>query len=321
MEIVILDGYTVNPGDLSWKGIQALGQCTIYDRTSPDEVVERAAKAEIILTNKTALTAAHIDALPYLRYIGVMATGYDIIDIEAATKHGIMVTNVPAYSTESVAQMVFAHILNITQGVRQHSEEVHKGRWSNSKDFCFWNTPLIELADKNIGIVGFGRTGQATARIALAFGMKVLAYTSKQASALPGGIEKVELDELFQQSDIVSLHCPLNNKTYHIINSARLTLMKSDAVLINTSRGGLVDEQALANALNTGTIRAAGIDVLSQEPPHPDNPLLSARNCHITPHIAWATTEARLRLMSTLEKNIIAYISGTASNMVNSCSL
>ncbi|WP_297644337.1 D-2-hydroxyacid dehydrogenase [uncultured Bacteroides sp.] len=317
MKIVVLDGYAANPGDLCWDELKALGECTVYDRTAPAEVLERSAGAEILLTNKTVITAEHIAALPELKYIGVLATGYNIVDVTAAKEHGVIVTNIPAYSTDSVAQMVFAHILNIALQVQHHSEEVHKGRWTDSKDFCFWDTPLIELHGKKIGIVGLGHTGYATARIAIGFGMQVYAYTSKTHFQLPPEIHKMELDELFRECDIISLHCPLTDSTREMVNAERLRLMKSTAILINTGRGPLINEQDLADALNNGTIYAAGVDVLSQEPPRADNPLLTAKNCYITPHIAWASTAARKRLMQIMLENIRAYREGKPINVVN----
>lgn len=317
MKIVVLDGYAANPGDLCWDELKALGECVIYDRTAPAEVLERSAGAEILLTNKTVLTAEHIAALPELKYIGVLATGYNIVDAAAAKEHGIIVTNIPAYSTDSVAQMVFAHILNIALQVQHHSEEVHQGRWTRSKDFCFWDTPLIELHGKKIGIVGLGHTGYATARIAIGFGMQVYAYTSKTHFQLPPEIHKMELDELFRECDIISLHCPLTDSTREMVNAERLRLMKPTAILINTGRGPLINEQDLADALNNGTIYAAGVDVLSQEPPRADNPLLTAKNCYITPHIAWASTAARERLMQIMLENIRAYREGKPVNVVN----
>lgn len=316
MKIVVLDGYAANPGDLCWDELKALGECVIYDRTTPEEVLERAAGATIVLTNKTVLTAAQIDALPELKYIGVLATGYNIVDIEAARARGIVVTNIPSYSTPSVAQMVFAHILNIAVQVQHHSEEVHKGRWTNSKDFCFWDTPLIELRGKKLGIVGLGHTGYSTARVAIGFGMEVHAYTSKSAFQLPPEIRKMELDELFRECDIISLNCPLTESTRNMVNAERLKLMKPTAILINTGRGQLINEQDLADALNSGQIYAAGLDVLSQEPPRADNPLLTAKNCYITPHIAWATTAARERLMHIMMDNIKAYLEGKPINNV-----
>lgn len=316
MKIVVLDGYAANSGDLCWDELQALGECIIYDRTAPAEVLERSAGAEILLTNKTVLTAEHMAALPELKYIGVLATGYNIVDIDAAKERGIVVTNIPAYSTDSVAQMVFAHILNIAQQVQHHSEEVHKGRWSASKDFCFWDTPLIELRGKKLGIVGLGHTGFTTARIAIGFGMQVCAYTSKTNFQLSPEVRKMELDELFRECDIISLHCPLTDSTRELVNVERLKMMKPTAFLINTGRGPLINEQALADALNNGTIYAAGLDVLSQEPPRADNPLLTARNCYITPHIAWASTAARERLMQVMLANIKAYLDGKVVNNV-----
>ena len=317
MHIVILDGYAANPGDLSWEEMKQLGNCVIYDRTSPAEVLERSRGAEILLTNKTVLNADTINALPNLRYIGVLATGFNIVDTEAAKARGVIVTNIPAYSTDSVAQMVFAHLLNICQHVQHHSEEVRKGRWSNNPDFCFWDTPLIELRGKKMGIVGLGHTGSRTARIAIAFGMEVYAYTSKSSFQLPHEIKKMKLDELFSECDVISLHCPLTPDTREIVNASRLSLMKSTAILINTGRGPLVNEQDLADALNEGRIYAAGLDVLNQEPPHADNPLLTARNCYITPHIAWASTAARERLMQIAVENVKAYIEGKTMNVVN----
>ena len=286
------------PVTLCWDELQALGECTIYDRTAPAEVLERAAGAEILLTNKTVLTAEHMAALPELKYIGVLATGYNVVDLQAARKRGIVVTNIPAYSTESVAQMVFAHILNISQRAGHYAEEVHTGVWSRQADFCYWNTPLLELAGKRLGIVGLGHTGQAVARIALGFGMQACACTSKPAGQLLPGVEKaVSVEELFSSCDIVSLHCPLTPDTAEMVNESRLSRMKRGAILINTARGGHGDETDLAKALKEGRLLGAGLDVLSTEPPRPDNPLLGIPNCYITPHIAWATREARMRLM------------------------
>ena len=311
MKIVVLDGYAANPGDLCWDELKTLGECDIYDRTAPQEVIARAKDAEVLLTNKTVLSREHIEALPALKYIGVLATGYNIVDVDAARQQGVVVTNIPAYSTDSVAQMVFAHILNIAQQVQHHSEEVHRGR-------CFWDTPLIELRDKKLGIVGLGNTGQQTARIALGFSVKVMAYTSKPATQLPAEILKADsLDQLFAECDVVSLHCPLNASTQSLVDARRLALMKPTAILINTARGPLVDEQALADALNEGRIYAAGLDVLSTEPPRADNPLLTARRCYITPHIAWASTAARERLMHIMLENLRAWMKGETINCVN----
>ncbi|NCC09451.1 MAG: D-2-hydroxyacid dehydrogenase [Bacteroidia bacterium] len=316
MKIVVLDGYAANPGDLSWDEIKTLGECTVYDRTPADKVVERAAEAEMILINKVVITAEHLAKLPLLKYIGVMATGYNIVDLPAAKARGLVVTNIPAYSTPSVAQMVFAHILNITQRVQHYADRVYQGDWGMSKDFCFWDTPLIELQDKKIGLVGLGHTGFHTARIAIGFGMQVLAYTSKSSFQLPPEIKKRELDELFAECDVISLHCPLTDDTAEMVNARRLALMKPTAILINTGRGGLINEKELAQALNKGVIYAAGVDVLSTEPPRSDNPLLTAKNCFITPHIAWATKAARERLMKTIVNNVKAFIAGKPENDV-----
>jgi len=316
MKIVVLDGYALNPGDLSWTGMEALGELTVYERTSPSEVLERSAGAEVLITNKTVITAEHIAALPQLKYIGVLATGYNVVDIDEARNRGIVVTNIPAYSTASVAQMVFAHVLNITQRVGYYATENANGRWTNSVDFCYWDTDLVELDGKKMGIVGLGNIGRATARIAQAFGMEVLVVTSKEQSALPEGMKKVTLDELFAQSDVVSLHCPLTPDTKEMVNAARLQTMKPSAILINTGRGPLVNEQDLADALNGGRIAAAGLDVLSVEPSVTGNPLLGARNCFITPHIAWATKEARIRLMDIAVNNLKSYQEGIIINNV-----
>ena len=316
MKIVVLDGYALNPGDLSWTGMEALGELTVYERTSPSEVLERSAGAEVLITNKTVITAEHMAALPQLKYIGVLATGYNVVDIDEARNRGIVVTNIPAYSTASVAQMVFAHVLNITQRVGYYATENANGRWTNSVDFCYWDTDLVELDGKKMGIVGLGNIGRATARIAQAFGMEVLVVTSKEQSALPEGMKKVTLDELFAQSDVVSLHCPLTPDTKEMVNAARLQTMKPSAILINTGRGPLVNEQDLADALNEGCIAAAGLDVLSVEPSVAGNPLLGARNCFITPHIAWATKEARIRLMDIAVNNLKSYQEGIIINNV-----
>lgn len=316
MKIVILDGFTTNGGDLSWNGISELGDLTVYNRTAPGEVIDRCLGAEAVLTNKVIITDEVMQALPQLKYIGVMATGYNVVDIDAARRRGIVVTNVPAYSTPSVAQMVFAHLLNITNQVALHDRQVHEGRWAGNQDFCFYSAPLIELAGKQMGIVGLGQTGSAVAKIALALGMRVMAYTSKSQESLPEGIIKGSLDEMFATSDVVSLHCPLTPDTKNIVNAARLATMKPSAIVINTGRGPLVNEQDLADALNNGTIAAAAVDVLSTEPPAADNPLLSARNCHITPHIAWASQAARARLIDTLTSNLKGYISGNVVNNV-----
>ena len=317
MKIVVLDGYAANPGDLSWERLEALGECTVYPRTTDEQLLERAANAEILLTNKVIINRTTIEALPRLKYIGVLATGYNVVDVAAAKEHGIVVTNIPAYSTPSVAQMVFAHILNITQRVGHYADEARHGVWTACQDFSYSNTPLMELQGKKIGIVGLGNTGYNTARIAIGFGMKVHAYTSKSRLQLPPEVRKMELDELFATCDIVSLHCPLTEETRELVNERRLKLMKPSAILINTGRGPLVNEQDLANALNNGTIYAAGVDVLSTEPPRADNPLLSAKNCFITPHIAWATQEARQRLMEIACNNVEQFIKNKPQNVIN----
>ena len=316
MKSVVLDGYGLNPGDLSWSAWEALGELTVYDRTSPSELLERSEGAEVLITNKTLITAENMAELPSLKYIGVLATGYNVVDIDAAKARGIVVTNIPAYSTASVAQMVFAHVLNITQRVGYYANENTQGRWTNNADFCYWDTNLVELDGKKIGIVGYGNIGKATARIALAFGMEVLAYTSKEQKDLPQGVRKVTLDELFSESDVVSLHCPLTPDTKELVNAERLKTMKPSAILINTGRGPLVNEHDLANALNEGRIAGAGLDVLSVEPSLADNPLLKAKNCFITPHIAWATKEARTRLMDIAINNLRAYQEGNVINNV-----
>lgn len=317
LKIVVLDGYTLNPGDLFWKDLEALGTVKIYDRTHPGEVVERATGAQIVLTNKTVLDGEALSQLPDLKYIGVLATGYNVVNLEAARRQGITVTNIPAYSTDSVAQMVFAHLLNITQRVGHYAEEVASGHWTKQADFSYWNTPLVELAGKTLGVIGLGHTGMATARIALAFGMQVLAYTSKSAAELPAGIRKADsLEQVFSDSNVVSLHCPLTETTKNLVNMERLKLMKREAVLINTGRGGLVNETDLAEALEKGLLAAAGVDVLSSEPPVPGHPLVGVKNCFITPHIAWATLEARQRLMGQAVRNIEAFLSGQPINTV-----
>lgn len=317
MNIVVLDGFTMNPGDLSWNELAELGSLKVYDRTSAGQVLERAKDAEVILTNKTVIDAASLRSLPKLKYVGVLATGYNVVDINVARELGIVVTNIPAYSTESVAQMVFAHILNITHRVGRYSDEARSGVWSRQADFSYTNSPLMELCGKKIGIVGFGNTGSATARIAVAFGMEVLVYTSKPQSALPAGVTKADsIDDIFRMSDIVSLHCPLNKETSEIANAAHLSLMKKSAILINTGRGGLVNEQDLADALRENRIKAAGLDVMVNEPPREDNPLLKLDNCFITPHIAWATYEARVRLMNQAVKNLRSFIEGNIINNV-----
>ena len=317
MNIVILDGYALNPGDLSYECLQQFGTLKVYDRTTPDQVVERAKEAEALLTNKVVLGENEFAQLPHLRYVGVQATGYNVVDVEAARRYGIIVTNIPAYSTASVAQMVMAHLLNITQSVDYYAQQNRAGRWSSNPDFCYWDNRLIELAGKQMGIVGFGRTGSAVARLAQAFGMRIVTYTSKPQDTLPDGVEKCSLDTLFATSDVVSLHCPLVPATHHLVNAERLAQMKATAILINTARGPIVDEEALAHALNSGMLYAAGVDVLCEEPPRVQSPLLKARNCFVTPHIAWATLEARTRLLQICEANLRAFIEGHPQNVVS----
>ena len=317
MTIVILDGYALNPGDLSYDRLQQFGTLKVYDRTTPEQVIERAKDADALLINKVLLGEKEFSQLPHLRYVGVQATGYNVVDVEAARRYGITVTNIPAYSTDSVAQMVMAHLLGITQNVGYYAQQNRAGRWGANPDFCYWDTPLIELAGKQMGIIGLGRTGSAVARLAQAFGMRVAAYTSKPQSELPEGVDKVSLDELFSTSDVVSLHCPLVPATQGLVNAERLAMMKPTAILINTARGPVVDEQALADALNRGVIYAAGIDVLCEEPPRGDSPLLKARNCFVTPHIAWATIEARTRLLDICEANLRAFCEGHPQNVVS----
>ena len=316
MKIVILDGFTANPGDLSWKGLEELGTLTVYDRTRPEETVARAADAEIILTNKVIISREVMAQLPQLKYIGVLATGYNVVDIEAAHEHDIIVTNVPAYSTESVAQMVFAHLLTVTNRTEHYALQNRQGRWTKNPDFCYWDFSHMELAGKTFGIVGLGNIGRRVAEIALAFGMQVKALTSKSANALPAGIEKANLEELLASSDIISLHCPLTDSTRHLINRETLSLMRPSAILINTGRGPLVDDQAVAYALAEGQLAAFCADVLTEEPPKADNPLLSQPNAFITPHIAWATEEARSRLLQVAISNVRAFLNAKPQNVV-----
>jgi len=316
MNIVILDGYTANPGDLSWDDFRELGSCTVYDHTPASLTIERALDADAVITNKTILSKEALASLPNLKYIGVLATGCNVVNTEAASEKGIVVTNIPAYSTDSVAQLTFAHILNLTHHSCEHVVSVKEGRWSRNRDFCFWDFPLVELSGMTIGIIGAGRIGRAVADIAKAFKMNVLAYDSNIPVQSPAGIKFVPLDHLFNKSDIVSLHCPLTKENEKLINAKSLIMMKPSAFLINTSRGGLIDESALAGALNTGIIAGAGLDVLSEEPPSQDNPLLKARNCYITPHIAWATFAARSRLLKTAAGNLKSFITGNPVNVI-----
>ena len=308
MKIVVLDGYTLNPGDLSWDALRELGSCEIYDRSAPDEIVPRSTSAEIVLTNKVKLNGEYMSSVSTLKYIGVTATGYNIVDVAAARERTVIVTNVPTYGTQSVAQMTFALLLELTQHVGHHAQTVRAGRWTRSPDFCYWDYPLIELDGLTLGIIGFGRIGKMVGQLAEAFGMKVLSYSRKQPVA--------EMETLFRRSDIISLHCPLTPQTEHLVNEKRLAWMKPTAFLLNTSRGPLIDESALAKALNEGRIAGAGLDVLAVEPPTADNPLLRAKNCLITPHIAWATRAARSRLMEAVVENVRAYLTGESKNVV-----
>lgn len=317
MKIVVLDSYTANPGDLSWAGLHAIAPGEIHDRTPLGAIVEQCRDAEIVITNKAPLTAATIAALPKLKYIGVTATGYNIIDIQAARERGIVVTNVPGYGSPAVAQLVFALILELTNHVGHHAETVQAGRWSQCPDFCYWDYPIVELSGRTLGIIGYGDIGSAVSRIALAFDMKVLASKREWTTPPPAGIEAADIDRIFRESNVISLHCPLTDATKHLINTNTLGLMKSSAFLINTGRGPLIDEAALADALNSGRIAGAGLDVLSVEPPSNGNPLIGARNCLITPHIGWASREARERLIKQTVANLRAFLDGHAVNVVS----
>ena len=316
MKIVILDGYTANPGDLSWQALEEIGTLTVYDRTNPEETVARAKDAEVVLTNKVLMRRQEIEQLPCLKYIGVLATGYNVVDLEAAHERGIIVTNVPAYSTESVAQMVFSHLLTVTNRTEHYAVQNRAGKWTESPDFSYSDTLLTELAGKTFGIVGLGSIGQRVAAIAHAFAMNVVAYTSKSADQLPSYIGKRTLDELLVESDVLSMHCPLTADTQHLINRETLQKMKPTAILINTGRGPLVNDQDVADALNGNRLRAFCADVLTQEPPKADNPLLKCENAYITPHIAWASCEARVRLLDVAIGNVRAFAQGKPRNVV-----
>lgn len=327
MKIVILDGYSANPGDLSWKPLMKIGELTVYDRTRPEETVGRAKDADIVLTNKVCLHRQEIDQLPQLKYIGVLATGYNVVDVDVANEHGIVVTNVPAYSTMSVAQMVFAHLLTVTNRTEHYAMQNREGRWAASPDFCYWDTDLTELAGKTMGIVGLGNIGSRVAEIADAFGMNVVALTSKEASEIPFYVEKRTLTELLKESDVVSLHCPLDAGTRYMINRQTLRSMKPSAILVNTGRGPLVNEQDVADALRENRLRAYCADVLSEEPPRAEcladgclqnkNPLLECEHAFITPHIAWATKEARMRLIEVAINNVKAFVDNRPQNVVS----
>ena len=319
MKIVILDGYTENPGDLSWDGLRAFGEVTVYDRTPYEtaEIIRRIGDAEIVITNKTPLCREVLDACPAIRFIAVLATGYNVVDVKAAREKGIPVSNVPAYGTASVAQYAIALLLEITSRVAHHSEAVHAGRWEHAQDWTFWDYPLIELAGKTMGIVGFGRIGQTTGRIAKALGMTVLASGSRETEAGRAIAEYVDLDTLYARSDVIALHCPLFPETKDMINRESIAKMKDGVILINNSRGGLIVEQDLADALNSGKVLAAGVDVVSTEPIRGDNPLLTAKNCFITPHISWAPKEARQRILDCTEANLRGFLAGSPVNVVN----
>ena len=318
MEIVILDGFTANPGDMSTARLMELGELTVYDRTAPGQLLSRAEGAEVLLTNKVVIDRDAMAALPCLRYIGVLATGYNVVDIREAHRRGIAVTNIPAYSTMSVAQMVMAHLLNITSQVALHAEAVARGEWQGSPDFSFTKAPLIELDGLTMGIVGLGNIGRQVARMAQTFGMKVTAVSSKTEEALAEmGIRKAkDYEELFSEADVLTLHCPLTDETRHLVNRERLALMKRSAILINTGRGPLLDEQAVADALTEGRLYAAGIDVLEEEPPRGGSPLIGAPRCYITPHIAWASAAARRRLIDIATENVAAFVRGEALNRI-----
>ncbi|MHB8064160.1 MAG: D-2-hydroxyacid dehydrogenase [Ruminiclostridium sp.] len=318
MKIVVLDGYTLNPGDLTWKGLEKLGVLTVYDRTTEDKIFERIGDAEIVFTNKTPLTRETLERVPSVKYIGVLATGYNVVDTAAAKERGIAVTNIPTYGTAAVSQFAFALLLEICHHVWVHNEEVKKGTWTKGLDFCFWNYPLIELAGKTMGIIGFGKIGQTTAKIAQSFGMKVLAYDEYQNKKLENETLKyVTLDELFAGSDVISLHCPLFENTKGLINKNTIVKMKDGVIILNTSRGPLIVEEDLAEALNSGKVFGAAVDVVSSEPIKMGNPLMNAKNCIITPHIAWAPKESRARLMNIAVENLDAFLKGELVNIVN----
>ena len=316
MKIVVLDGYAANPDDLSWEPLKEWGKLTVYDRTSAEDLIKRAQDADMVLTNKCRLKEEELRQLPRLKYIGELATGYNNIDIEYAHRHGIVVSNIPSYSTESVVQMTFAHIFNITNQVSHYASEVKAGQWSRNPDFCYWDTPLRELAGRTLGIVGLGHIGMRVAQVAHCLGMDVFALTSKEKDQLPVGVQKTTLEGLLGVSDILTLHCPLSSDTYHLINEERLAMMHEGSVLINTSRGALVDEKAVADALASGHLLAYGADVMSKEPPRADNPLLSQARAYLTPHIAWATFEARQRLMEIAVENVKAFVEGHPQNVI-----
>ena len=317
MKIVVMDGKGVNPGDMSWKQIQQFGELIVYERTASEEIIDHVGDAEIVLTNKTVFDEDTIAKLKNVKYIGVLATGYNVVDLKAASKRGIVVTNIPAYSTDSVAQMTFAHILNVTNHVDHYTRASRDGEWSRCPDFCYWDKPLVELAGKTIGIIGLGNIGMKVANIALNFGMNVIAYTSKEPKEIPNGINKASIDNILSDSDIISLHCPLTKQTRELINKDSIAKMKRSVIVVNTGRGPLVNEEDVANALHNGLIGAYCADVMCSEPPSADNPLFVEQNAYITPHVAWASKEARIRLMDIAEKNIHSFLSGKPINVVN----
>jgi len=317
MKIVVLDGGTLNPGDLTWEGLEALGDTEIYDRTPEDQVLERSKDAEVLLVNKVVLSREIMDQLPSLRFICVLATGYNVVDTDAAKEKGIAVSNIPTYGTQSVAQMVMAHVLNLTQHVGYHAETVREGRWSRSDDWCYWDFPMIELHGLTMGVVGYGRIGRNSASVAKAFGMKILAYDEFVPDSGDPEVEMVDFRTLLQRSDVVTFHTPLTPDTEGMLNAETLKLMKKSAFVINTSRGPVIDSKALADALNNDELAGAGLDVLDVEPPPEDHPLLTAKNCYVTPHISWATRSARARLMQTAVDNVAGYINGELQNVVN----
>ncbi len=318
MNIVVLDGYTLNPGDNPWTAVEAFGDLKVYDRTAPEDIVERALPADIILTNKTPLTAETLEQLPNLKFISVLATGFNVVDVQAARGRNIPVSNVPVYGTDSVAQFVFALLLELCHHVGDHDKAVKDGRWSSNPDFCFWNTTLVELVGKTMGVVGFGRIGRRVGALANAFGMKVIAYDAMRGDDPDfAPFQWASLEEVFSLSDVVSLHCPQTRENAGFVNQALLQKMQSHAFFINTARGGVVNENDLAEALNTETLAGAAVDVVSTEPIKPDNPLLNAKNCLVTPHQAWATLSARKRLMGTTAENIAAFTQGKPINVVN----
>lgn len=317
MKIVVMDGKGVNPGDMSWKQIQQFGELIVYERTASEEIIDHVGDAEIVLTNKTVFDEDTIAKLKNVKYIGVLATGYNVVDLKAASKRGIVVTNIPSYSTDSVAQMTFAHILNVTNHVDHYARASRDGEWSRCPDFCYWDKPLVELAGKTIGIIGLGNIGMKVANIALNFGMNVIAYTSKEPKEIPNGINKASIDNILSDSDIISLHCPLTKQTRELINKDSIAKMKRSVIVVNTGRGPLVNEEDVANALHNGLIGAYCADVMCSEPPSADNPLFVEQNAYITPHVAWASKEARIRLMDIAEKNIHSFLSGKPINVVN----